>query len=143
MLPVRTASRPSSFVMARSACVMTDALAVLFCGFGSGSDGSRPRTLAVLTLRLVDCMVATRSKLALPPFGMVPTVHTPVFELYAPWVTKEETNASPAGSWSSTDRLVAAAGPAFRAVTVKVTCWPTSGPGSSTVLQGDVRRVAV
>src|SRR5262245_43408616 len=61
--------------------------------------------------------------------AMVPIAQTPLVLLYVPWLAVAETKVTPAGNWSVRVTPVAASGPVFRRVIVKVIWSPTLGVG--------------
>src|SRR5262245_52382364 len=65
----------------------------------------------------------------------VPTFQIPVALLYVPWLGVAETKARPGGSRSVTWTFVAASGPLFTRVTVKVMVSPMLGVGLLTDLE--------
>src|SRR4051794_10532679 len=73
----------------------------------------------------VAVTLAVMVKVALAPLFKVPTVHRPVVLLKLPWLGVADTNETPGSRTSLTVTLVAASGPEFLTVIVKVTFWPT------------------
>ena len=66
-----------------------------------------------------------------------PTVQTPVALLNVPWLALALTKVKPAGNGSLTATPLAADGPAFANVNVKVTTSPTFGAALLTVFVSD------
>ena len=120
-------------VIARSACCgVSVALAVLLPGLGS--NWSAAVMVAVLVCAAGPATVAVRVSVACAPLASAPTVQRPVAGSYVPWLGRNETRGSPAGSRSVTSTPVASAGPLSPSVTVKVTVSPTLGRGLLTLL---------
>src|SRR5450759_929006 len=119
-------------VMAMSAATgLMLALAVLLPATGSVCNSAV--LVAVLVVGDVVFTLATMERVLLAPLARVPTVQSPVAELYGP-LGAAETKDSPAGIRSFTTTPVALLGPLFFAVTVKVTLVPKPGVGFDTVL---------
>jgi hypothetical protein len=68
----------------------------------SGSDWSEWETDAVFVWGLGEVIVARSFRVCGVDVVTVPTVHTPLFEAYVPWLGVADTNDSPAGIRSVT-----------------------------------------
>src|SRR5262245_33629742 len=131
--PAKTVSRPSVFVIERSADgVVTMALAVSLLMLGSNSFWN---VLVAVFVNVPGCVtVALIGSVADWPTPIVPTVHVPVAGSYVPCEgLPPGTNVRPCGSGSLTMTPVAGLGPLLVAVTVKVMVSPAGGAALSTV----------
>src|SRR5689334_24066452 len=120
-------------VTARSACCGVTVEDPLLLP-GTVSVWSEWLTLAVLVRPFGLTTVAVIGRVTVEPLAMVPMSQAPVIALYAPWLGVADTKFRPAGSRSDTATLVAASGPLFLTLTVKVMVSPTLGVALSTVL---------
>src|SRR5262245_59672724 len=133
LLPAKTVSRPSVFVIERSAeGVVTVALAVSLLMLGSTSFWN---VLVAVFVNVPGCVtMALIGSVADWLTPIVPTVHLPVAWSYVPCEgLPPGTNVRPGGSGSLTMTQVAGLGPLLVAVTVKVPVSPTGGAALSTV----------
>jgi hypothetical protein len=83
----------------------------------------------VFVCELAEVIVARIVNVCWTDGVTVPTVHTPLFEAYVPWLGVADTNETPAGSKSCTVTVVAAAGPLSISFTVYVIVCPTVAVG--------------
>src|SRR5438045_1257475 len=116
----------TDLVITRSArCGVSVALALSLPVLGS--NWSRALTVAVFVWASGLSTVAVMIRVALPRLATAPTSHTPVPEVYVPWLGVLLTIVSPAGNRSVTLMPLASLGPLLVSVMVKVIVSSTLG----------------